>query len=218
MIELILGNVINFNFSKIFQLSQIKNFEFFTNKSKVVSHKILAPKKIQHNTFLEIVWTLIPCAILLLIAVPSFSLLYAIEDLSLIESTIKVIGNQWYWSYEIPSSIGEKKFDSVMVAEEDLLEGHLRLLEVDERLKLPVERQLRIFITASDVLHSWAVPSLGVKMDACPGRLNQVALYIKRIGIYYGQCSEICGINHAFMPIVIEGVNELNFISSLCDN
>jgi cytochrome c oxidase subunit 2 len=99
-----------------------------------------------------------------------------------------------------------------MIPEADLIDGHLRLLEVDTRLVLPIEKQLRLFITASDVLHSWAVPSLGVKLDACPGRLNQVALWIKRSGVYYGQCSEICGINHGFMPIVIECVDQSDFL------
>jgi len=173
------------------------------------------PTTIQHNTVLEIVWTLIPCIILLLIAIPSFSLLYAIEDLNIIESTIKIIGNQWYWTYELPCENFEKCFDSVMVPEDDLLYGSLRLLEVDFRLVLPIEKQLRLFITASDVLHSWAVPSLGIKLDACPGRLNQVALWIKRYGVYYGQCSEICGINHGFMPIVVEAVDEGSYLDWL---
>ena len=173
----------------------------------------ILPTKIQHHTVLEIVWTIVPCIVLLLIAIPSFSLLYAVEDLSIIESTIKIIGNQWYWTYEIPGDFSEKIFDSVMIPEEELMIGRLRLLEVDARLILPIEKQLRLFITATDVLHSWAVPSLGVKLDACPGRLNQVALWIKRSGIYYGQCSEICGINHGFMPIVVEAVEEESFIS-----
>jgi len=199
-------------------------FFFYTEKNKLFtflgikkseSETIMLPSKIQHNTILEIVWTLIPCFILLLIAIPSFSLLYAVEDLSIIESTIKIIGNQWYWSYELPGNNFEKKFDSVMVPEADLETGWLRLLEVDERLLLPVERQLRLFITASDVLHSFAVPSLGVKLDACPGRLNQVGLWIKRTGVYYGQCSEICGVHHAFMPIVIEAVEEDNYLKWL---
>lgn len=183
--------------------------------SKIQPAKIFLPPLVQHNTSLEIAWTLIPCVILLLIAVPSFSLLYAVEDLNIIESTIKIIGNQWYWTYELPCENFEKKFDSVMLLEEDLILGRLRLLEVDTRLILPIEKQLRLFITASDVLHSWAVPSLGVKIDACPGRLNQVALLIKRSGIYYGQCSEICGINHGFMPIVVEAVNEGDFLEWL---
>lgn len=170
------------------------------------------PTEIQHNTVLEIIWTLIPCLVLLLIAVPSFSLIYAIEDFNVIESTIKIIGNQWFWSYEIPGTNFEKKFDSVVVLEEDLAEGSLRLLEVDNRLKLPIERQLRLFITSTDVLHSFAVPSLAIKLDACPGRLNQIALWIKRTGTYYGQCSEICGIKHAYMPIVIEAVDMEDFL------
>lgn len=188
---------------------------FFRDSNEVATKQkfmLNLPLQIQHNTILEIFWTLIPCFILLLIAIPSFSLLYAIEDLNLIESTIKIIGNQWYWTFEIPGETFEKKFDSVMISENDLLNGTLRLLEVDERLKLPIEKQLRLFITASDVLHSFAVPSLGIKMDACPGRLNQVALWIKRSGIYYGQCSEICGIQHGFMPIVIEGVDTTTFL------
>jgi cytochrome c oxidase subunit 1 len=196
-------------------------FVFYAEKEKALSilgfkfnrdENTVLPSKIQHNTFLEIIWTLIPCFILLLIAVPSFALLYAVEDLTVIESTIKVIGNQWYWSYELPGKNFEKKFDSVMIPEADLQIGWLRLLEVDERLVLPVGRQLRLFITASDVLHSFAVPSLGVKLDACPGRLNQVGLCINRTGVYYGQCSEICGVNHAFMPIVVEAVEEDTYL------
>ena len=178
----------------------------FVNIKKFVS----LPKQIQHNTILEIIWTVLPCVILLLIAIPSFSLLYAIEDFNVIESTIKVIGNQWYWSYEFPGDGFEKTFDSVMISELDLENG-LRLLEVDNRLVLPIEKQIRLFITSTDVLHSWAVPSLGIKMDACPGRLNQVALWINRKGVYYGQCSEICGINHSFMPIVLQAVDETTF-------
>ncbi len=197
-------------------LGSIMQGQLLVNKqnSNMVSTEVL-PTKAQHNTILEIIWTLIPCVILLLIAIPSFSLLYAVEDLNIIESTIKIIGNQWYWTYELPCENFEKKFDSVMVVEEDLVDGNLRLLEVDSRLFLPIEKQLRLFITASDVLHSWAVPSLGVKLDACPGRLNQVALWIKRSGVYYGQCSEICGVNHGFMPIVVQAVDEGDFLEWL---
>jgi len=187
------------------------------DKNIVSLHKSqpLLPTKVQHNTLLEIIWTLIPCIILLIIAVPSFSLLYVIEDLNIIEYSLKVIGNQWYWTYEFPCHLFEKKLDSVMITESDLVAGSLRLLEVDQRIVFPIEKQLRLFITATDVLHSFAVPSLGVKIDACPGRLNQIALFIKRRGIYYGQCSEICGINHAFMPIVIHAVDEQDFLEWL---
>ena len=191
------------------------NKKKLSNKTFFFDNFFLLPTKLQHNTFIEIIWTLIPCFILLLIAIPSFSLLYAVEDLNIIESTVKIIGNQWYWTYEIPCENFEKKFESVMISEYDLKVGHLRLLEVDERLKLPIEKQIRLFVTASDVLHSFAVPSLGIKIDATPGRLNQIALFIKRSGIYYGQCSEICGIQHAYMPIVIEAVDESNFLGWL---
>jgi cytochrome c oxidase subunit 1 len=165
-----------------------------------------------HHTLLEKIWTYIPAGILVLIAAPSFSLLYSIDAIYKPEATIKIIGHQWYWSYETTDMVSNKEvnFDSYMLAEGDLTaergRGALRLLEVDRRLILPVRTNLRLIITAADVLHSWAVPALGVKMDACPGRLNQVSLYINRVGVYYGQCSELCGINHSFMPIVVEAV------------
>jgi cytochrome c oxidase subunit 1 len=197
------------------KLQQKLSFKLYQNSIIGFFYHYL-PTKTQHNTVLEIIWTLIPCGILLLIAVPSFSLLYAIEDLNIIESSIKIIGNQWYWSYEFPCESFEKKFDSVMILENDLVTiGSLRLLEVDERLILPIEKQLRLFVTASDVLHSFAIPSLGIKIDASPGRLNQIALWIKRTGVYYGQCSEICGIQHAFMPIVVEAKDEEDFLKWL---
>jgi cytochrome c oxidase subunit 1 len=184
--------------------------------SQIYLHNKLMPTKIQHNALIEIVWTLIPCLILLLIAIPSFALLYAVEDLHIIETTIKIVGNQWYWTYELPFESFEVKFDSIMIPEEELNINHpLRLLEVDNRLVLPVEKQLRLFITSRDTLHSWAVPSMGIKMDACPGRLNQVALWLKRVGIYYGQCSEICGENHGFMPIVVEAVEPSDYLEWL---
>ena len=163
-----------------------------------------------HNTKLETIWTIVPCVILFLIAIPSFSLLYAIEELNFIEGTVKVIGNQWYWTYEV-SSLNNLTFDSYMLVESDLLPGQLRVLEVDNRLVLPIETNLRILITSSDVLHSFAVPALGIKCDACPGRLNQIALWINRIGTYYGQCSEICGINHGFMPIVVDALSFFDY-------
>jgi cytochrome c oxidase subunit 2 len=125
--------------------------------------------------------------------------------------TLKVIGHQWYWSYEYSDytelALGESlNFDSYMVSEEDLSPHSFRLLEVDHRVLLPVFMHIRLLITSADVLHSWAIPSFGIKVDACPGRLSQVSLFIKRTGVYYGQCSEICGVNHGFMPIVVKGV------------
>ena len=165
-----------------------------------------------HHKTIEQVWTYIPAFILLSIASPSFSLLYSIDELHDPKITLKIIGHQWYWSYEysdyVINSIEESiMFDSYMVTEDDLTFGALRLLEVDNRVVLPYNTDIRLLITSSDVLHSWAVPALGVKMDACLGRLNQVALHIFRQGIFYGQCSELCGVQHSGMPIVVEAVS-----------
>ena len=165
-----------------------------------------------HHTQLELIWTIIPTIILILIAIPSFALLYAVDELHNPKITMKALGNQWYWSYEFSDYVltgpeDSLKLDSYMVLEDDLQKGQLRLLEVDERILLPENVSVRVLVTSRDVIHSWAVPSLGVKMDACPGRLNQVGMYIRRKGVYFGQCSELCGINHAFMPIVVEAVS-----------
>jgi cytochrome c oxidase subunit 2 len=181
-----------------------------------------------HAPTLEIIWTTIPAIILLFIAIPSFSLLYSMDEIVDPLLTVKVIGHQWYWSYELMNpneyfymdSEGplldednqldtNYSFDSYMIADDDLKIGELRLLEVDNKLYLPIEVNIRLLITSGDVLHSWAVPALGVKLDACPGRLNQTSVYIKRPAVFYGQCSEICGVNHGFMPIVVEGIDTL---------
>jgi cytochrome c oxidase subunit 1 len=165
------------------------------------------PLTITHHTTLELIWTIVPAIILILIAIPSFSLLYAMDEIGNPKITIKAIGHQWYWSYEYRDLVfGQqisKNFDSYMVLEEDLKEGALRLLDVDKPLVLPINIKIRLLVTSTDVLHSWAVPSFGIKIDACPGRLNQVGLQISRVGIFYGQCSELCGINHSFMPIKV---------------
>jgi len=174
--------------------------------------------KFTHSSLLEIVWTILPAAILMLIAVPSFGLLYSLDELIDPTVTLKVVGHQWYWSYEYSDYAtlegGESlNFDSYMIATEDLTHGSFRLLEVDNRVILPVNTHIRVLVTAADVLHSWAVPSFGIKVDACPGRLSQASLFIKREGTYYGQCSEICGVNHGFMPIVVKGVSVDNFVT-----
>jgi cytochrome c oxidase subunit 1 len=171
------------------------------------------PDSFSHNITLEVVWTTLPSFILLTLVVPSFSLLYAMDDLLMPDMTIKVVGNQWYWSYEYSDLSNKISFDSYLVLEPDLALGSFRLLEVDNRLILPTDMGIRILITSSDVLHSFAVPSLGIKMDACPGRLTQVNLWINRPGVYYGQCSEICGVNHGFMPVVIEAVDLRAFVN-----
>lgn len=173
-----------------------------------------------HAPTLEIIWTIIPAFILILIAIPSFSLLYTMDEVIDPLLTVKIIGHQWYWSYEFVNPVEffeavdesfdldlNVNFDSYMLPDDELIMGQLRLLEVDNRLKLPIEINIRLLITSGDVLHSWAVPSLGVKLDACPGRMNQTTLFIKRPSVFYGQCSELCGINHGFMPIVVEGID-----------
>jgi cytochrome c oxidase subunit 2 len=169
-----------------------------------------------HGTFIEVIWTITPSLILMVIAIPSFALLYSVDEVLDPAVTFKVIGHQWYWSYEYSdfcNKDGESiVFDSYMLNDDDLVEGQLRLLEVDNRVVLPIKTHIRALVTSVDVIHSWAVPSLGIKMDACPGRLNQVSIYITREGTFFGQCSEICGIQHGFMPIVVQGVSVNNFI------
>jgi cytochrome c oxidase subunit 2 len=173
-------------------------------------------QKFVHSSLLEIVWTIIPALVLLLIAIPSFALLYSLDELIDPSTTLKIVGHQWYWSYEYSDYVtlegGESlNFDSYMIATSDLTHGSFRLLEVDNRIILPVNTHIRLLVTAADVLHCWAVPSFGVKVDACPGRLSQASLFIKREGVYYGQCSEICGVNHGFMPIVVKVVSKYDF-------
>nr|YP_010118232.1 cytochrome c oxidase subunit II [Stichopus chloronotus]QQY85599.1 cytochrome c oxidase subunit 2 [Stichopus chloronotus]USH58723.1 cytochrome c oxidase subunit 2 [Stichopus chloronotus] len=166
---------------------------------------------------LETVWTIVPALILIFIAFPSLQLLYLMDEVNNPFLTIKAIGHQWYWSYEY-TDYHEIEFDSYMVPTSDLELGQPRLLEVDNRLVLPFQNPIRILVSSADVLHSWAVPSLGVKMDAVPGRLNQASFLINRTGLFYGQCSEICGANHSFMPIVIESVPFENFESWITQN
>jgi len=182
----------------------IKNFNSSINFNK--------PEIFTHSSVLEIVWTIFPAIVLLIIATPSFSLLYSLDELINPTLTLKVVGHQWYWSYEYSDYATLKdaeslNFDSYMVSVNDLVVGSFRLLEVDNRVVLPTNTHIRILVTAADVLHSWAVPSFGVKVDACPGRLSQTSLFLKREGVYYGQCSEICGVNHGFMPVVVKGVS-----------
>jgi len=175
------------------------------------------PSKIIHGTAIEIAWTVTPSLILLFIALPSFALLYSMDEIVDPAITLKAIGHQWYWTYEYSDYANSDEtsivFDSYMIPEDDLELGQLRLLEVDNRVVLPVQTHVRVIITAADVLHSWAVPSLGVKCDAVPGRLNQTSLFLKREGVFYGQCSELCGVNHGFMPIVVEGVSLDDYIA-----
>nr|WNH20428.1 cytochrome c oxidase subunit II [Polylepion russelli] len=154
---------------------------------------------------IEIIWTILPAVILILIALPSLRILYLMDEINDPHLTVKAMGHQWYWSYEY-SDYEDLGFDSYMVPTQDLLPGQFRLLEADHRMVVPTESPVRVLVSAEDVLHSWAVPALGVKLDAVPGRLNQTAFIASRPGVFYGQCSEICGANHSFMPIVVEAV------------
>lgn len=190
----------------------IKTILLFKKKNDV------KPVLFTHSTGLEIIWTITPAVLLIFIAGPSFALLYSIDEIIAPNISLKVVGHQWYWSYEYSDyiNISNKEkiaFDSYIVAEDDLSFGGLRLLEVDHRVKLPIKTHIRVLVTAADVLHSWAVPSLGIKVDACPGRLNQISLYLLREGVFYGQCSEICGVNHGFIPIVVESLNKVSYLN-----
>jgi len=168
------------------------------------------PSKTTHNTMLEVVWTLVPVIILVIIVVPSMKLLYKADKTSDAEMTLNVKGYQWYWGYQYPDH-GDIEFSSYLVPEKDLKPGQVRLLSTDNPVVLPVDTNIRILVTANDVIHSWAMPSLGVKMDAVPGRTNETWTRIEKEGTYFGQCSEICGINHGFMPIEIRAVSKEAF-------
>nr|AAT97365.1 cytochrome c oxidase subunit II [Sergentia coracina]AAT97366.1 cytochrome c oxidase subunit II [Sergentia coracina] len=164
-----------------------------------------------HGQTIEVIWTILPAIVLLFIAFPSLRILYLLDEVNNPSISIKTIGHQWYWSYEY-SDFKNIEFDSYMVSTNDLTLESFRLLDVDNRIILPTNNQIRILVTATDVLHSWTIPSLGVKIDANPGRLNQTNFFINRPGLFFGQCSEICGANHSFMPIVIESIPTPHFI------
>lgn len=168
------------------------------------------PSKTSHNTMIEVAWTVVPVLILVAIAIPSFRLLHLELNIPKPDLTVKVTGHQWYWSYEYPDN-GGFGFDSYLVAEKDLKPGQPRLLAVDNEVVVPINKNIRIQVTAADVIHSFAVPSFGVKIDAMPGRLNESWFKITREGVYYGQCSELCGRDHAFMPIAVRAVSEADF-------
>nr|YP_008815640.1 cytochrome c oxidase subunit II [Dinocras cephalotes]AGZ03522.1 cytochrome c oxidase subunit II [Dinocras cephalotes] len=161
---------------------------------------------------IEVIWTILPAITLIFIALPSLRLLYLLDEVSSPSITLKTIGHQWYWSYEY-SDFNQLEFDSYMTPYHEMPDGGFRLLDVDNRAVLPMNTQIRILVTAADVLHSWTVPALGVKVDGTPGRLNQTSFLLNRPGVYYGQCSEICGANHSFMPIVLESVPTNTFIN-----
>ena len=166
---------------------------------------------------IELIWTILPAITLIFIALPSLRLLYLLDELNNPLITLKSIGHQWYWRYEY-SDFHNIEFDSYIIPSNEITTNRFRLLDVDNRIVLPINNQIRIIVTATDVIHSWTIPSLGVKVDANPGRLNQTNFYINRPGIFYGQCSEICGANHRFIPIVVERISIKNFINWINNN
>nr|YP_009026960.1 cytochrome c oxidase subunit II [Cherax crassimanus]CDN96567.1 cytochrome c oxidase subunit 2 [Cherax crassimanus] len=169
------------------------------------------------NQEIEIIWTILPAIILIFIAMPSLRLLYLLDETNNSSITIKTIGHQWYWSYEF-SDFLNIEFDSYMTPYNSEDTSNFRLLDVDNRVPVPFNTQIRLIISAADVIHSWTVPSLGVKADAVPGRLNQISFMVNRPGLFYGQCSEICGANHSFMPILIESISVDSFLNWISNN
>jgi cytochrome c oxidase subunit 2 len=188
-------------------LEDLLNNKFVRGFDYVKNSMLNVTKKITHGNIKELLWTILPTIILIIIAIPSLRLLYSMDSITLSDEpiyTFKVIGHQWFWSYEYFGINSELiNYTSYMLDEQSLGVDGLRLLEVDNPLYVPAFVLIRFLITSVDVLHAWAVPSLGIKVDAVPGRLNQVYIIIKRPGEFYGQCSEICGVNHGFMPIKV---------------
>lgn len=172
------------------------------------------PSRTTHNSLIEVLWTVIPILILLIIAIPSFRLLYLQRDLPKIDMTIKATASQWFWTYDYPDH-GDLSFDAVMVEDADLQPGQPRLLTTDNVVVVPVNKTVRVIVTSNAVMHNWAMPSFGVKMDAIPGRLNETWFRAEQTGIFYGQCSELCGVRHAFMPINVKVVTEAEFAAWL---
>ncbi len=168
------------------------------------------PTRTSHNTVIEVLWTVLPVMILVVIAIPSFKLLYFMDKTENPELTLKVTGHQWYWSYTYQDN-GNFTFDSLIVPSDQIQPGQKRLLETDNRVVLPVDTNIRVLLASDDVIHAWAVPAFGVKMDTVPGKLNETWMRIEKEGVYYGQCSELCGINHAFMPIAVQAVSKAEF-------
>ena len=178
-------------------------FRFNSSRNQVASTTT-------HNAVVEILWTVIPVVLLIIIAIPSFRLLYVSETIPKADLTIKAIGNQWYWSYEYPD-YGDIVFDANMLNDDELSDPKLRLLETDTQIVVPINKVVKLQITSNDVLHAWTIPAFGVKMDAVPGRLNETWFKANREGIFYGQCSELCGPKHAFMPINVKVVSDIEF-------
>nr|YP_003127032.1 Cox2p [Brettanomyces custersianus]ACU32815.1 Cox2p [Brettanomyces custersianus]CAA46038.1 cytochrome oxidase subunit 2 [Brettanomyces custersianus] len=203
----------------VFYLCIILGFVTFMlyNILTTYNKSVMPYKYLNQGQFIEIIWTTLPAVILLIIAFPSFILLYICDEVIAPAMTIKAIGLQWYWKYEYSDFIDEKgdtiEFESYMIPEDLLDEGQLRQLDVDAPIVCPVDTHIRFIVTAADVIHDFSVPSLGLKIDAVPGRLNQISALIQREGVYYGQCSELCGVMHSSMPIKVEAVPLADFLA-----
>lgn len=168
------------------------------------------PTRTTHNTLVEVMWTVVPILILVTIAVPSFKLLYYQDRTAQPDMTLKVMGHQWYWSYAYPDH-GNLTFESRIIPDNEIKPGQHRLLEVDNRVVVPVDTNVRVLLASDNVIHSWAVPAFGLKTDTIPGRLNETWFRATRTGTFYGQCSELCGVNHAFMPVAVDVVSKADF-------
>lgn len=181
---------------------------------KIISNKIIN-KILFHGQIIESIWTILPIIVLIIITTPSIKIIYIIEEIINPQITVKSIGHQWYWSYEY-SDFNKIEFDSFIIQENRI--NQIRLIDVDNRLIIPINTQIRIIVTSNDVIHSWTIPSIGIKIDAIPGRINQSIISIIRPGLFIGQCSEICGTNHSFIPIIIERININKFIKWIITN
>ena len=185
--------------------------------ARILFSRLTSRQLLEANT-LETVWTILPAFILIFLALPSLRLLYLIDEIPNPQTSIKAIGRQWYWSYEYLDGERVKSFDSIIKKSQDLRPEEFRLLEVEQRAVLPMLTEIQVLTTSSDVIHCWTIPRIGVKVDAVPGRQNQLGFYITRPGVFYGQCSEICGTDHSFIPIVIEAITFKDFIKWLQSN
>ncbi|HEX2655575.1 MAG TPA: cytochrome c oxidase subunit II [Xanthobacteraceae bacterium] len=209
----VMGDIISFHTFLLYIISTITLFVLALLIVVVLKFNKRAnpvPSKTTHHTLLEVAWTVIPILILLVIAIPSFRLLFLELNVPPADVTIKATGKQWYWTYSYPD-LGKFEFDSVMIPDKDLKPGQPRLLAVDNEIVVPVNKVIRVQTTGTDVIHAFAVPSFGIKIDAIPGRLNETWFKATREGMYYGQCSELCGRNHAYMPIAVRVVSDKEF-------
>lgn len=213
----IAAGIIDFHNKAMYYLIIIFSIVTYIILARIFSNRSINRfKKIQHSTLIELIWTILPGIILVIIAIPSLKLLYSLDDIIKPNVTLKATGSQWFWTYEINDIEGlEVNFDSYTKTEDDLEFGELRLLDVDNRVFLPIHTAIRLLVTGQDVIHSFFVPSLGVKMDAIPGRINHASIFLLRPGVFYGQCTELCGQGHERMSIVIEGVDTKSYLSWL---